>query len=147
MEQNQQPIFENSGLDETAKAYLLETAKWTKFLAVIMMVFMGLGFIGMTIGLLSGNLTSEYNSEFIGGGFILFFYLLCIGLYIYPVLALYNFSTSIKSGIETNNRELVNEGLRHQKSMFKYLGIVMIIVLVLYGLIFLFGILAAMLGR
>jgi hypothetical protein len=62
------------------------------------------------------------------------FFVLLIGLYIYPIIMLYKFSTNIKSGLLTNNTSLVETGLRCQKNMFKYLGVVTIFTLAMYVL-------------
>ena len=50
-----------------------------------------------------------------------------VGLYFYPIYALLKFSSCMKKGIHNNNQELINEGFRYQKNMFRYTGILLII--------------------
>ena len=135
MYQDNTSIFENI-LSENSKAHLLETTRWTKFLAIMGFVFMGL----MLFGLLS-VLFSQSNVPTMAPGMaqmgilgMMIFFVILIGLYIYPILMLYKFSTSIKSGLLTNNSSLVEAGFRCQKNMFKYLGVVTIFSLAIYVL-------------
>ena len=135
MEQHKLNVFETGGLDERSKAYLLETTRWTKFLAIMGFIFIGLMIIIALIFLVAGSALSAYA----GGGLALLgatggsiFMLIMIGLYVYPVYALWKFSTNMKSGINTANQEQIVEGFRYQKNMYRYMGILMIIVLAFY---------------
>jgi len=150
MEQQETGFFETS-LDETSKAYLLETVRWTKFLAIltfIMIGFMVLGALFLIFGM--GAMMSNGMNMGAMGGFgaagLGTGYLILIGLYIYPVLCLYRFGTNIKAGIQSNNQLLINEGFRYQKNMYRFIGILTIIVLALYLLAIIFGGIGSMMG-
>ena len=125
-------IFENGGLDERAKAYLLETARWTKFLAII--GFISIGFLVLfAIASLSvgGMNTAAYP-------IVTFLYCIVMGVvYIYPAVALVRFSRLVKTGVHNNNQEDLTEAFRYQKNLYKYMGILVIIglVLILLGMI------------
>ena len=133
-------IFEG-GLDERSKAYLLETTRWTRFLSIIGFIFIGFMLI---LALLMLTMGSYFSSEFSGfgslGGYfgvgLGLAYILIAVLYLIPILSLLKFSTNMKAGINTNNAELITEGFRHQKNLFKFFGIMTIIVIALYLLIF-----------
>jgi len=146
-------IFEN-GLNEQSKAYLLETTRWTKFLAIV--GFIGLGFLViaalviMTMGSYFSGAIPGLSSiggvlGSIGIGLI---YLIIAAFYFYPMYSLFKFSTKMKLGIRTNNQETITEAFRHQKNMYKFMGILMIIVLCFYLLIFIVaGLGAAFMSR
>ncbi len=135
MEQHNLNVFETGGLDEQSKAYLLETTRWTKFLAIMGFIFIGLLIIVALAFLVAGSALSAYSSSGLAllgatGGSI--FFLVIIALYVYPVYALWKFSTNMKSGINMANQEQIIEGFRYQKNMYRFMGILMIIVLAFY---------------
>lgn len=142
MLQQDSNIFEG-GLDERSKAYLLETTRWTKFLAIMGFIFLGLMIIGSLVLFAFGaSMSSTYSgmSGFGGlGGYMGIgmglLYLLIAAFYLFPIISLYRFSINMKRGINTNNAELVTEAFRHQKNLYKFIGILMIIVIALYLLI------------
>lgn len=142
-------IFEG-GLDERSKAYLLETTRWTKFLAIMGFIFLG---IMLLIALAMFTMGSYAYSQLSGfGGMGGYFgmgmgllYVLIAVLYLYPIISLLKFSTNMKAGIQTNNGELITEGFRHQKNLYKFLGILTIITIALYLIVFVMaGIMGAM---
>lgn len=132
-------------VDEVAKHHLLETARWTKFLAILFMIVTCLMIVfgviaAMAIGSLAEN---AFAGSGMSPGVMVFVYLFLFGLYIYPVIALYKFSKLMKSAVLTGNQHEFNDALRHQKGMYKYMGILTIIVLSLYGIAIVFGVIAA----
>lgn len=140
MEQNNTPIFESNGLDETAKAHLLETTRWTKFLAIMGFISSGL----LVLAALAMLVTKSYLSG-IGIG-MAFYYVILAGIYIYPVICLFRFSRLMKEGIHSQNQELITEGFRYQKNMYRFIGILMIIFLLLALLGVVFGGITAILA-
>ena len=148
MEQQETGFFDTN-LDNIAKAHLLETVRWTKFLAIL--GFIGTGFL--VLAAISIMFMGNMMNQAIGGMWgtmgavgMGILYLVFAVVYIIPVISLYKFSTHMKNGINTNNQELINEGFRHQKNMYRFFGIISIIVLALYLLIFIFGGIGAMMG-
>ncbi|PZF73350.1 DUF5362 family protein [Taibaiella soli] len=118
-------------IDETAKASMLETARWSKFLTIVFFIFFGLLILGLVIVGVSIASVGPNTSQALG----LLYGTIAIFLYVYPVYALFRFSTLLKTGIRTANQEIFNRALNYQKNMFKYMGILTIIGLVIYGLI------------
>lgn len=142
LEQNTN-IFEG-GLDERSKAYLLETTRWTKFLAIMGFILIGLMVVGsLFLFAFGASMSSTYSSGMSGfgglGGYMGIgmglLYLLIAAFYLFPIISLFKFSTNMKLGINTNNAELITEAFRHQKNLYKFIGILTIIVIVLYLLI------------
>jgi hypothetical protein len=130
---------------------MLETARWGKFLAI--MAFIGMGLIlliGLAMAMFIPMLGAEYaQAAEMGGwgtGFILFYTLVIVTLYIYPAVSLYRFSKYMKLSLNTFNQEQFNTSLRNLKNIFKFVGIITIILLALYGIFFLFAILGAALS-
>ena len=151
------PAEENNplGLEEITQAYLLETTRWTKFLAIVgfiaigvmLLIALSIIFVGPMMSSYKGPASGSFNPfgtlGAVGLGII---YLAGICLYFYPVYALIKFSSCIKRGIKNQDQHSLKEGFRHQKNMYSYLGILTIITLVLYLILFLFGGLAAMMA-
>ena len=149
--------IDNIGKDETtelyisdqSKKYLLETAKWAKFIAI--MGFIGIGFmilIGIFMGAFMGSMATA-SEEFAawGTGFsalMSVFYISIAVLYLYPVLKLYQFADQTKKALAVNSTEGISLAFESQKSMFKFMGIMTIIVLGLYVILILAGLSGAM---
>lgn len=129
-------------LDDNAKANMLEIGRWGKFLAIVSIVMMVLVvLIGVASMTSLSSLASSYpgGAAAFGGFFLLFFYLVIIALYIYPTYALYKYSTMIKEAIQNDDQFTFNEAFRHLKGAFKYMGILMLVVICIYALMFVFA--------
>jgi hypothetical protein len=139
MEQNDANIFEH-GLDETAKAHLLETTRWTKFLAIMGFIFTGFFIIAALAVMTMGSMFSSVpGMGGLGAGMgigIGFVYLVVAVIYLYPVYALFKFSSSMKRGINTGSQDLITDAFRYQKNMYRFIGIMMIIGIAIYLLAF-----------
>ncbi len=124
---------------ETAKRYLIETAKWAKILAIVGFVFVGLLVIislfagTIMTSLLSTNPNAEDFAGMIGGGIITVFYLSIALFYFFPTLYLYRFSVRTSEAIRTLDNQILTEAFSQLKSCFKFLGIMMLAMLILYG--------------
>lgn len=128
--------FENPlTITKEIKDYLLETAKWGKFLAIV-------GFVGMGLLLLMGVILvigfSTFNSV---PGVILpfrvmgFIYITIAIIYYFPIRYLFNYSVLLKNGFTSANQQEITSGFENLKSIFRFMGIFTIIVLALYALI------------
>jgi hypothetical protein len=131
---NEERIF-SLEVDATAQATFLEMARWTKFLAIMGFITIGLLILGcIGLGVFLAN-TPIPQLGGMGTPFIATIYLLFGALYVYPVYALYKYSTLIKMAIKTSNKDLFNSAIGYLKGMFKYIGIFTLIIICLYGLI------------
>ncbi len=134
---------EGIGLDEKVKGFLLETAKWAKLLSIVGFVGIGLMVIGAIVVITLGS-----TMGFRGGQPILLglLYLGMTALYFFPIYYLYLFATKMKAGINSNTQQSITSGFENLKSHYKFLGIMMIIVLSLYGFMLLIALLMSI-GR
>jgi hypothetical protein len=131
-------------LNEAALTFLRESAKWSLFLAII--GFVGIG-IMVIAGLFMGTLMSSLpmGNEMEGGmgspfkmmpSFIAVFYIVFALIYFFPIYYLYKYANQTKMALQSANSDLLSEALGYLKSHHKFLGIMMIVVLSLYVLMF-----------
>ena len=131
-----------------AQSYLAESAKWGKFLAI--MGFIVCGFMIIISFFMPVFLTQlpPYNSmsaEFSSGmkvGMTIVYLLLAL-LSFFPCFYLYKFSVKMQSAVKMVSQENFDESLMNLKSVFKFYGIFVIIILSFYALAFIIGIIAA----
>jgi hypothetical protein len=129
-------------VDEIAKSTMLEMSRWTKFLAIL--GFIAIGFMvlgGIVAGMLMANMPGIYGNNFIssiGGVGITIIYLVLAAAEFYPVYALMKYSTNIKVALNTANKQQFNTAIRYLKNMFKYIGIMTIVLFAFYGIAIIF---------
>lgn len=132
------------------KSVLGETAKWTKFFAIL--GFISLAFL-VCVGFFAGFIFSHFpQSSSLGSGisqglgiFVGFIYIIIAGILFMPYLYLYRFSTKMQVAIKENDEKYLLEAFKNHKSYYKYIGIFTIIVLVFYGIIIFFTIIGSLL--
>lgn len=132
----------NLQVDEVARAHMLEMARWGKFLSIVGFISLGLLALAAVAMLFSTALVDTMGYGVFGTG-IAFIYLVFAALYFYPAYALYKFSNTVKPAIRTANQAQFNQALSHLKGVFKFVGIFTIIIIGIYGLIFIFAIIGA----
>ena len=147
-EQNQESSLFGFGIDQSSRAHLAEAAKWAKFLAIIGFVMCGLIIVlSFFIGALFSTSMSRYgDSAAFGSGFgiIMTIVYLSFGvLYFFPCLFLFRFANNMIVALNSNEQITLNRSFQNLKIMFRYVGILTIIVLALYIIVFVFGILGA----
>jgi len=131
-----------------AADYLRQAAKWGKFLAIVGFVTIGfMVLIAIFAGASMGAMMQGFGGAAGGagaftGGALTAFYLLFALLYFFPVLYLYRFSSKVQRGLNLQSEPEVNEAFKNLKSLFKFMGVLTIIMLAFYGL----GIFFMMLG-
>jgi|TARA_B110000908_G_scaffold123329_1_gene144647 hypothetical protein len=139
---NEEKTTSGLTISNTAINDLSETGKWTKFLSIIGFIFSGLIII---MGLFSGSIMSsipngQISNMFNGMGIIAGgMYILMGLLYFFPSWYLFKFSQKIKKALSTqNNNDLnLNAAFNNQKSFYKFWGILTIISIGIYVLLFL----------
>lgn len=128
-------------ITETIRGFLSETARWGKFLAIVGFVFMGLAILGLLIG--GGSLLMMDVPAGFGGAF-LFIYIAIFAITLIPLYYLYSFSTQMQIALRDDNQAFLRDAFENQKSLFKFYGIFMAVVLGFYALLMVFGLFAAM---
>lgn len=147
------PLFSLS-VDPVTKVHLSEAARWARFLAIMGFIFLGLMVIGGIIaGLVMATSMSQFDNEYgsSGAGFMMgsfgagmaVVYIILAVLYFFPCLFLFRFATKTKRALAANDQTDLNLGLQNLKSMFRYMGILTIIILAFYAIAFIFGLLGA----
>ena len=140
MENNfEQPLSRRElQLTEVIKSNLVEAAKWAKFIAII--GFIGTGFmviVGLFFGTIMGMVNRLEGTEtaalpsFVGAVVAVVYILLAL-LYFFPLKYLYDFSSKVKRAIEITDQNLFSEAILKLKSHYKYIGILMIVMICLY---------------
>ncbi|MDZ4748788.1 MAG: DUF5362 family protein [Saprospiraceae bacterium] len=143
MESYEQPT-PSLQIDSTSSMYLRETSKWAKFLSIVGFIMCGLlvilaFFIGRIMASLSplGDLegSGTYSSSSVFGGRMLtILYLIIAVVYLMPCLYLYRFAEKMQLALASTDQTFLTSSFSNLKSLFKFTGILMIIMLCLYGL-------------
>ncbi len=127
-------------IDPETQAYLKETAKWAKFLAIVGFIMAGFMVI---MGLFMGTMMSTLGSGMGGDvpGFPMWImsaiYILFAILYIMPMLYMYRFATKMQTALLHENQTVLTSSFENLKSLFKFAGIMTIIMLALYAVMIL----------
>lgn len=133
-------------ITEDIRSYIYDTAKWTKFLSVIGFVFCAMtamaafsasAFISALAAMDPANPLVKIGSETLTVG-----YLLMALILFYPSFLLFKYSTAAKTGVLYADQEQLNEAMSKMKSLFKFWGIVTIVVIALYMIAIFLGIVA-----
>ena len=135
---------ENLVIDWRSKEFLKETAKWTKFLAILGFVGIGLMVLGSLVMLFApSSLMSNGDFPFGGKIFLILLYLAFAVLYYFPISYLYQFSENTKKAIENNDNNAVRDAFEFLKSHYKFMGILTIILLSFYAIMIFIGLIGA----
>lgn len=131
--------------------YLDTTRKWTMFFSILGFVAIGLMLIlslvaGSFLGSLTRGMSGMEGMEGMEtaravGGFasIMMFVVILIFavIYFFPLLFLFRFSKHAKNAVANCDASELNLALKNLKSYWKYIGILVIIVLAIYIIVFL----------
>lgn len=137
-----EPLRSELQVTTQMRHFLLQTAKWTQFLAIVGFIFIGLMVIGaFTFGAIMSSLTANFPGAPTnvpgGSGAIMSIYLLFFAvLYFFPTLYLYQFSTKTKVALLYGEELNLAFAFSRLKSFFKFWGIFLIVILGLYGMVF-----------
>ena len=139
--------FENQ-LTSAAVGFLQESAKWSKFMAII--GFIGIGLmvlvsLFMAIGFSAMGASTMPELPFSMSVFSII-YVLFAAIYFFPVYYLYQYATKTSAALQSKNKQLLADGLENLKSHHKFLGIFTLIIISLYGFVFVFAILGGILS-
>ena len=151
--QDQEPTLFGFGIDQSSRSHLWEAAKWAKFLAIVGFIVCGLLVIGaIYVGSIFSSVNSyegEYGGASVFAGLGLFVTILYIGFALigfFAFLFLLRFANQMKNALNTDDQVALNSSFQNLKIMFRYVGIVTIIIISFYILFFLFAIITAMSG-
>ncbi|MCF6296948.1 MAG: hypothetical protein L3J08_03035 [Flavobacteriaceae bacterium] len=130
-------------LNQQAKDFLNEAAKWATLISIIGFIFIGLMvIISFSIDSILANIP---NANFgVSNQVLSLTYLIIAGLCFIPVFFLYQFSIKTKKAIANNDTDLLTFGLKKLKSHYKFIGILMVILIGIYILVLFTGLIAAL---
>jgi hypothetical protein len=111
------------------RLYWQQTAKWALFFAVLLFIVFGLvSLIGLFAALAGGA------TGLIGGLFIVAIY---GAILFFPGLYYYRFSTQMKEALNTEDSGLLDQAFINLKRYYRYVGILMIVIISIYLLVLL----------
>jgi hypothetical protein len=146
MEPTEDLLSNELQLTPVAQQYLLVAAKWGKFLAIIGFIFCGLitlmaFFMGPILAtyMRSGTFNYTYLNPMMITGIYIFLAI----IFFFPCLYLFRFSGKIQDALDNNNQENLDAAFFNLQSIFKFYGIVTIVILSFYLLIFIISIIIA----
>ncbi len=147
-DQNQNQSLFGLNIDAQSRSFLSESAKWGKFLAImgfIACVFIVIGGIYLATQASEMNRAmgqyGYYRTEVRGLGPIMAaIYIVGALIYFFPCLYLLRFSNQMKAALAAENQENLTASFQNLKSMFKFVGIMTIIVIALYLLVIVIGV-------
>lgn len=139
--QENQSLF-SLHFDPVSKSHLIDTAKWAKFLSISGMVIMVLFIVAAIAGMSMSAFDQAYDTQ--GTNLlasqmrmVMIFVSLIMGVItFFPLLFLLRFSNNMRTAVQTNDQEAMIEAFLNMKRYFRYLGILFIIVLAFYAIVF-----------
>jgi hypothetical protein len=137
------------GFNGQIRDYILEIARWARFIGIV--GFIGIGLMVILGFYLGAAMNAVSRPEFgevspmggMGGGLFTFIYILMAALYFFPVYYLYKGAIGLRDGIRNGDISTLEDGFKNLKSHYKFIGILLIIVLSIYALIFVGALLVA----
>jgi hypothetical protein len=140
--QDDQSLFSLT-IDPETKLHLGDAAKWARFLAITGLALLAIfAFINIW-GLALSNGLRPASDEFGGSAMLTQFGMIMIVVSIitivilfFPLFFLLKFSSNLKTALAANNQEALVEAFLNMKRYFRYLGIMVLIVIVIYLLMF-----------
>ena len=153
-EQQQQNSLFNLNFDQAIRTHLSEAAKWGKFLAIFGFIICGLIIVaGLFMAANVNELTStsrRYSMYDDGaalqgmGAMMAVIYIILAAIYFFPCLFLLRFSNKMKAALQTDDQAMLTASFQNLKVMFRFVGILTIIIIAFYLLAFIAGGIASM---
>jgi hypothetical protein len=122
-------------LDHEALNSLKETRKWTNFLAILGFIF--IGFLLIFAVVIAGASTVAIPKTAFVSGFSLIILIILAIVYFFPIYYLLRFSAFAKQAINNLDSGSLTEALKYLRFHYRYMGILVIVVLGIYILAFL----------
>ena len=119
------------------------TRKWTMFLAIVGFIYLGgLIIFGFFFGHLIANQHATQPASGVFSVILGFIYLIMGIIYFFPLFYLYKFSAHTKKGLYGRDQKSINLAFRNLMAHYRYIGVLMIIGLALFGIFLLISIAA-----
>ena len=142
-------------LNAQSQEFLKEIAKWARFLSILGLVGCGIMVLLAILFPLIPGMAGAMNSNINGvksttSGAPIFMsigYILGALLYYFPAMYLFKFSKNMRHALDLGGEEATTNAFDYMKRHYKFLGILMAIVLGFYALVLFGGILFATMSR
>lgn len=142
--------FTTGQVSSIAIDILRRTKGWVRFLAVI--GFIGCGFmliagLFMLIGM-GAVMSGSGNTAAIGAPFFMIgiLYIVMAAIYLFPCIKLNQYASSIGRLMNSQSNIDLETALNAQRSFWKFMGVIMLIILSIYVLIFIVAFIAGIAG-
>ncbi len=107
------------------KRNLLETAQWSKFLAIFCYIGMGF-FLVMGLIMFIGIPFMESYMKMVPMYVFGIFYLVMGIIYYFPSTYMYRFAKRMKQGVLTDDEAILTDGFNNLKKLYRFSGIILI---------------------
>ena len=131
-------------IHEEAKQELKTLSIWAKIVAITAFVSYGLNLLIAIIGKTSDAVELSGGASRVG---TVIGAIIAIAIGVPLNMYLYNFARSTLASLQSSDANHLEEGFYNLRGYFKFLGVLMIIILVCAGLVVVFGVLGALIGR
>ena len=138
-------------LTEGMLFYLKGAAPWLRFISIVGFICLGISILSiLLVTFVFGHALEElpeaapYAALLTSG--MVFIYLPILALYFFPILYVFRFGKKIQNYLFTGDSGDLEAAFKNNKSLWKFLGILMIIMLGFFALALVIGIIAAFIG-
>lgn len=122
-------------ISENALRNLSTTSKWAKFISIVNFVILGLFALAAIFFIVGGaGLGLSLNLPTFPFSLIGILYLVIIAVAFIPNLYLFKFTTNMSRAINLREQMSVDNAFRHLMAYYRFIGIVLLIVIILYVL-------------
>ncbi|MBS2014788.1 MAG: hypothetical protein JST00_18005 [Deltaproteobacteria bacterium] len=135
---------ERAGVSETTMEAMRQTKPWVLLMGVF--TLLGSGFMALAGVLMIVMSAMMPKNGPISPGMLGLVYLPMAALYVYPGIKLWKYGSSIGRLVTTRQVSDLEDALSQQKGFWKFVGILSLIVVGLYGLVFVFAIIGGIAG-
>ncbi len=122
--------------------HLQATKPWVRFISIIMFISVGLMFLGGVLMMFMPSPMGGRGPQF--GPIFGIVYFLLGGLYLAPAFFLYQYASAIQDLLRGGGDVAMETALGSQKSFWRFVGILTLVILCIYALVFIFAIFSAM---
>lgn len=140
---NQQDPLANVAVTDLMVEHLRATKPWVRLISVVMFIMVGLMCLGGLFMMLMPSPAGMGGAGFFGP-VIGIIYILFSGLYLFPAYFLHQYASSINDLVQGGGDSAMENALGSQKSFWRFVGILTLVMICLYALIFFFAIFGAM---
>jgi hypothetical protein len=127
-------------INSISQSNLLTASNWGRFLAIVGFIFCALMIFGGIAATAVMSTSSPYNSSFPFLQYIGIIYIILAVVLFLPCLYLLKFSNKMQHAVKSSNQESLDSAFVNLKALFKFYGIMTIVILGIYALAMVFAV-------